>query len=409
MKIKCFVWVSILAGLFLTLAILPETAKTEDIIKIGVLAPLDLPAGKGIKNGAAMAAEEINASGGILGKRVELVIADTKLKPIIGAYEYSRLASQEKVAAVLGTFSSEVALAVVEHVPKYKVPFLAGTATPKIAEKVKENYDSLKYVFKFYLNSYEMSDFSSEWLISELVKKRGFRRFAMMIESAVWVNPIVEKWEKELKAAGADIPVSEYFYKETKDFKPIFAKITEAGCEAICVISAHVNASAYIGEWADAKGPLMVGVTGSFQTAWETTDGKALSLISLFFPGVFGLSPKDKAFCDNYLAKYKTAPEVYSPYPYDALYMLKAAIEIAKSAEADAIVDAMEKIDYEGVMGRWVFDKASHHSKFGPGFRQFIMMQWQPDKKACVIYPEDNKTCELIFPPWYEKKIPQAE
>ena len=84
--------------------------------------------------------------------------------------------------------------------------------------------------------------------------------------------------------------------------------------------------------------------------------------------------------------------------------MLKFAAERAKSVDADALVEAMEQTDYQGVMGRWVFDKASHHSKFGPGFRNFVMMQWQENGKACIVWPQDVKTCEMIMPPWYEKK-----
>jgi branched-chain amino acid transport system substrate-binding protein len=379
---------------------LPTFAEAEEAIKIGVLAPLDISVGKGLKNGIEMAAEEINASGGILGKKIELVVADTKLKPVIGAYEYTRLASQEKVAAVLGTFSSEEALAVLEQVPKYKVPFLTGSAMPEITEKVKQNYGSLKYVFRVYFNSYELADFSSEWLISDLIGKRGFKRFAFMLENANWARPIAAKWEKDLKDAGATIPVIEYFDKETKDFKPIFTKITEAGCETICVLTSITDASAFLTQWMESKGPLMAGIIGSFRTAWNTSGSKAVSLITTSSQGIFYVKGKGMAFRDKYFERYKIAPEYTSLYFYDAMYMLKSAIERSKSVEADAIVDAMEKTDYTGIMGRWVFDKASHHSRFGPGFRQFMMTQWQPDEKVCVIYPDENKTCEMIFPQW---------
>jgi branched-chain amino acid transport system substrate-binding protein len=394
---KSILWLALYAGL---LMIMPVSLMAQEVIKIGVLAPLDIPVGKGLKNAVEMATEEINDSGGILGKKIELVIADDKMKPVIGAYEYTRLATQEKVAAVLGTFASEVALAVVEQVPKYKVPFIGGTATPEVTEKVKQNYDSLKYVFKVFHNGYEIADFSSEWLIREMIGKRGLKSFALIVENANWARPVAAKWERELKDAGALMPVIEYFDKNTKDFKPMFAKIAEAKCEMICILTAIIDASPLITQWADSKGTLLGGISGSFTTAWKNTDGKALSMISLSFPGIFGLNAKDKAFSAKYLEKYKVTPEYTAPYIYDSLYILKAAVEKAKSIEADAIVDAMEKTDHEGIMGRWIFDKASHHSKFGPGFRQFMMMQWQPGEKACIIYPDENKTCEMIFPQW---------
>jgi len=404
MKTEKCVWLYVLAGLFAAFALMPQTLQAEEVIKVGVLAALDFPAGKGTQNAAQMAAEEINASGGILGKKIELIIADTKLTPIIGAYQYTRLAAEEKVAAVLGTWSSEVALAVLEEVPKYKVPYLTGASTPEITEKVKLNHDALKYVFKMYFNSYEMADFSAEWLIAEMVKKRGCRRFGFLIEEAKWAHPLAEKWKKELNAAGAEILVTEYFYTATKEFTPVFVRMKEAGCEAVCAFSAHVDASAYIRQWVDAKGPVMIGLVASFPTAFKASDNKAVSLVSLSWPGTFPVREKDRVFHGKYWEKYKIGPEYNASHIYDALYMFKAAVERAKSTDADALVEALENTDYEGVMGRWVFDKDSHHSKFGPGFREFMMMQWHPDEKACIIWPENIKTCEMILPPWYEKK-----
>ncbi len=404
MKTKHLVCVSVVTGLFLALAILPQTLQAEDVIKVGVIADLDFPAGKAIRNAVEMAAEEINASGGIMGRQVELVIADTKLNHDMGAYEYTRLAGQEKVAAVLGTWASEMALEILEHVPKYKVPYLTGSAAPEIAEKIKQNYDSLKYVFRMYFNSYEMADFSSEWLIDEMVKKRGLKRFAMMVEEAKWAHPIAAKWKKELKNAGAEVAVTEYFDKNTKDYKPIFSRIIEAECEMTCVLTAFVDAAAFLPQWTESKATLMGGIIGSFPNSFRDLGDNAVSIVSLSWPGIFPVKEKDRTFLGKYSERYKLAPDYNATNVYDALYMLKSAVERAKSVEADAIVEAMEKTDYEGVMGRWVFDKTSHHSKFGPGFRNFIMMQWQENGKACIIWPEDVKTCEMILPPWYKKK-----
>jgi branched-chain amino acid transport system substrate-binding protein len=389
--------IAILSVLFL---FMPMISNAEEIIKIGVLASMETAIGKGIRNGIEMAAEEINASGGIMGKKIELVIADTQKKTLIAAYEYTRLVSQEKVTAVLGTAASEESLAVLEQIPKHKVPFLSGSASPDLTEKVRQNYDSLKYVFRVYFNSYELADFTSEWLVSDLVKKRGFKRLALMVENANWARPIAAKWKKDLNDAGASIPITEYFDNTTKDFKPIFARIAETGCDAICILAANTDASAFLTQWTESQGPLMAGIIGSFRTAWNTSDSKALSLIAVSSQGIFPVKGKDKVFRDKYLEKYKITPEYTSLYFYDALYMLKSAIERSKSVGADAVVEAMETTDYEGVMGRWVFDKASHHSKSGPGFRQFAMMQWQSGGKACVIWPEENKTCDMILPSW---------
>ncbi len=381
-----------------------QPASAQDTVKIGVLGPLTVPTGQGIRQAAEMAAEEINAKGGILGKPVELLFSDTQLKPDIGAYGYVKFAKEDKVAAVIGCASSEVALAIMEHVARYKVLFLStGTAGDKLTEQVATSYDKYRYFFRVCHRSGELADFTGNWIVAGLVKPRHIRRAALMIENAVWTRPIAKKWEESLKAAGADIPISEYFYKETKDFMPILSKIAATGAEMICVVSAHVNAADYVRAWADTKGPIITGIAASFSKMWEASEGKALSVSSVSFPGVIALMPEEKPFNENYIKKYKVIPEYASSYTYDAVYLLKAAAEKANSTEPDLLTDALEKSDHNGVAGRWVFDRASHHSRFGPGYRQLMMVQWQNNGKLCAVWPEETKTCDYILPPWYQK------
>lgn len=402
MKTKGSVRVSILAGLFLALAILPGTLQAEETVKIGILAPFDFPTGKGIRWAAEMAAEEINSQGGMMGKQIELRFADTKSSKDIGTYGYVKLASQDKVAAVIGPGSSEISVAAAEQMAVYKVPFLVvGASTSETTDRVQQNYDKYKYLFKVFHSSDELADFTSDWLVNHFAKKRNMKRVALMIENALWTRPVVRKWEKKLNDAGIEIPVFEYVDKNTKDFAPIFSKVKDSRAEAVFTASALMDPTIYVSQWADMKGPVMAGLIGMFPVLGKNIGDKCLSITSMAYPGLIGLTPKDKAFHENYVKKYGNAPEYTSPYTYDAMYMLKSAIERAESTDPDALADALEKTDYAGIMGKWIFDKKSHHSRFGPGYRQFLMIQWQAPGKICVIWPEESKTCDFILPPWY--------
>ncbi len=383
-------WIIVLC---LTLAVMPGKSQAEEEnIRIGILGPLETPAGKGIRWAAEMAAEEINAQGGILEKQIKLFFSDSKYKPEIGAYGYAKLVRQDNVIAVIGSASSNVSLEVMEQMQRYKVPFLpTGAASPDITDKVARDYDKYKCLFRVCHSSLEMSAFTTDWLINGFAKTRNLKSTALMIENAVWTRPIAKKWEKSLREAGIEIPVFEYFDEKTRDFTPILSKIINSNAEAICVLSSHVAAAAYVNLWADMKGPIMAGITASSSTIWGSTRGKALSLIDMLYPGIIGLTSGDKQFCEKYVKKYETTPEYTSPYTYDAMYILKTAVEKAKSSESEAIVNTLENTDYNGVMGRWVFDKASHHPKFGPGYRQLMMVQWQLSGKLCVIWPERCK------------------
>ncbi len=386
-----------------------STASAGDTWKIGILT-CTLPGGPGIRMAAQLAADDINAQGGILGKKIELVYGDAKDSPVIGSYEYTRLADKEKVIAVLGTGSSEVALEIMKQVPQYKVPFLVmGAGTPKVCEEIKLNYDKYKYVFNVYHNSYELGKFSTEWLIGQLIKQRGIKKVAMMIENAVWTRPLSEEWRKQIANTGVEIPLVEYFDTHTKDFLPIVHKIKESGAETVITAFAHTDPVEFVKLWADNKGPLMAGAMGLFPTLGKNAGEKSFSVICMGYPGIIGLTSADKLFCEKYQAGFQAAPEYTSPYTYDAMHILKAAVEKGGSAESDILVKTLEETDYQGIMGRWVFDRQSHHSKFGPGYRQFMMVQWQPPGKLCVIWPEEMKNCEMIEPPWYgQSRTPES-
>ncbi|MEZ4524481.1 MAG: ABC transporter substrate-binding protein [Desulfobacterales bacterium] len=361
-------------------------------------------AGPGIRMAAQLAADDINAQGGILGRQIELVYGEAKDNPMIGSDEYIRLANREKVIAVIGTASSEIVLEVMKQVPLCKVPFLAvGASTPKIAEEVRQNYEKYKYVFKVFHDSYELGKFSADWLITQLIKPRQITKIAMVIENAAWTGPLSEQWKKQMESAGAEIAVFEYVDTHTQDFLPIVHKIRESGAEAVITAFAHTDPADFVKLWADSKGPLLAGIIAPFPTLGKNAKEKSFSVISMGYPGMLGLTDRDRVFCHRYQAGFQAALEYTSPYTCDAMHILKIALEKAGTAEAEILVKTLEETDYQGIMGRWVFDRQSHHSRFGSGYRQFIMVQWQPPGHLCVIWPEEMKNCDMILPPWYGK------
>ncbi|MDQ5984753.1 MAG: hypothetical protein CSYNP_00449 [Syntrophus sp. SKADARSKE-3] len=375
--------------------------KAEDTIIIGVLGSFDDHNGKGIRCAAEMAGDAINREGGILGKKVVLKYRDDRYKTVMGIYGYQSLVKEDKAVAVVGTGSSDVALMVMEPMADLKIPFLpTGAASPILADKVAKEYDKYKYMFRVMHNSYELADFTTEYIIKELVENRRIQSIGLLIEYAVWTRPIAEKWEKALKAKGVKIPVFEYFYRTTKDFKPYYQEMITNKAGAVLVASSHVDPVGYISDWAETRGPMLTGILARYAETWNLTHGKSLSATTIIFSGVTGIVDREKSFVKNYRERYNTYPEYTSAYTYDALYILKAAIEKAGTTEPEALVKALEMTDVNGVSGRWVFEK-DHHAKFGTGYRQFMMMQWQEGGKMCVTYPEELKTCDkIISPPW---------
>src|SRR6516165_6265449 len=118
-------------------------------IKVGVIGPFKLTPGRDIQEAASMAVDEIDASGGVLGRKIELVFAETEQNPEKGKTAVERLLFVDKVDVVLGEHRSEVALAVQPIIMENKKIFLAtGTASPLLSENVLKDYNTYKYYFR---------------------------------------------------------------------------------------------------------------------------------------------------------------------------------------------------------------------------------------------------------------------
>jgi branched-chain amino acid transport system substrate-binding protein len=137
MNFKKFVSIALVSTIALgLLAGCGGPKKNANVIQLGIIAEMtgnNASYGNSIANGAKMAAKELNAKGGLLGKQVEFVVADTKSEPAESANAMSKLVNQNKVPAVLGLFASSGAIAAANVSEASKIPFLAvGATNPKV-------------------------------------------------------------------------------------------------------------------------------------------------------------------------------------------------------------------------------------------------------------------------------------
>ena len=377
-----------------------------DTIKIGVIAPFKTPSGESLINGAKMAVDEINAAGGINGQKVELITANTEYKPQVGATAYKKLVLEDKCKVVFGTCSSGVAKAVMDQMGRYKVPFIStGAASEALADQYKSDKPKYKYWFRVMHQSGDLIDALQQFIWDLPVQKMGAKRMAIMAENALWTRDMVKSAEEFFKQKGLETVYSEFFDGETKDFTPIFTKIMNAKADFIYEISAHVDGAIYIKQWYDLKGPMIGGVsgTGASDRYWKDSGGKAIGE-TLVAMGSFRvpLTPKSVGFFDKYTQLYNEAPGYTSGYTYDALFIYKNAVETAKTTDPGKLVPALEKTDYVGAVGRWVFDDL-HNAKYGPGYRELPMVQWRENGARDVVWPANLATGEYQLPPWIKK------
>lgn len=380
-------------------------ATAQDSVKIGIIAPFNTPPGQGLLNAARMAAEDINAAGGIGGKQLELVIANDEYKADVGANAYKKLALSDKVVAVVGTASSGVSMAIVDQMARYRVPMIStGAATLQLSEKVQQDPDRYKYWFRVMHNTDNIANSIGDWIVNYLRKEKGYDKAAILVENAVWAQGVLPTIKKLMKDGGISVVAEETFDLDTKDFKPLLSKINNSGAQFILDLSSHVDGAIYVKQWGELKGLPMVGLnaSGTSSRFWKDTDGNAVSHVDLI-QGSYraALTPKTVEWYDRYVQKFTVSPDYTSGYTYDALFILKDAIERGKSTKPDDLVKALEATDYTGAAARWAFE-SDHNSKFGPGYRVMGMTQWRPDGSREVIWPEDIKTGEYNSPPWHK-------
>ncbi len=402
-------WVFLLAGIMIFWGFSQESAAQQKPIKMGVTAALQKEAGIGIKNAAEMAAEEINAKGGILGNKIELYFADDDGIAEKGVTAIKKLLFTDKVDFVSGGWMSGVGLAQAPHIFEAKKLWLnVGPATPKLNSMVDENYEKAKYFFRVGCVNSDLFAYDMVILADEFFRKElKVTKVALLPESSVWAREMSAYLEKELPKKGLKIVYLDVFDPKRTDFSPQFSQIRSKGAELMLTIQALSPGVPITNQWADTKLAVhQAGYSLNSQVTdfWDKTGGKCNYEATQMINGARApITPLTIPFYDKYVKTYKISPTYTAYGEYDALYQLKQAAEEAKSLDTEVLIKTMEKMRFVGVAGVNSFTK-NHDLKYGSkDGKQPAWIQWQ-DGKQVVIFPKEYAVGKYIAPPWIKKK-----
>jgi len=404
-------WAMISGFLVLVFAVTPSSAANRDFakidtVRIGVLTPVQMSVGQGITNAAKMAAEEINAAGGILGKKIELFIGDTEGKPEKGITALKKLVMEDKVDVLVGEYSSGVSLALQPFLPNYKIVFVTtGCASIALTDNVKKDYGKYKYFFRNMINSdVRQQEWAFKFLKEFVNGTMGYKKFAIVAENAKWTEEYAPNLKKKLEAAGMEVGFSERFDVDLKDFSPMFSKIKGLGTQWIAQIISHAASIPLVKAWQDNK-PAPMGlcdVQSMDSKFWEITGGACLYEVTYNFIARAPLTDRTIPMWDKYVKQFGTNPVYTVGFTYDSVYMLAEVIKQKKSVKSDDIINGLENISYKGVLHPQTgFDKQTHDLLEG----RYVMplVQWQEGGKQIVIYPEQFKTGSYVKPSWWKQ------
>ncbi len=355
-----------------------------------------------------MAVDELNAQGGVLGRKLEMVTADEGEAatdgPKLGIAAVNKLTSEDHVNVLIGGYDSGVTLGELPHIARAKTIFLGiGSASPAIQQKVKDDYDHYKYIFRVNpINSAKQANALLDFITGKLKGELGYKKISILGENAKWVQDMVPAIKKGAEAAGLEVPVAEFFDVQTADFSPIFAKVKESGSQYLLVILSHAASDVFVKQWYDAKVPVPIGgidVKSMDADFFKRVDGKSIAEVSINFVLRAPLTPKTVPWWDKFMSLYNRAPVYTASGAYEAVQIYADAVKHAGTTDTDAVVKELEKTDYVGPRGRVQFD-ALHEVKDGPGFVNVLFVQWQANGERSVIWPKDVAQGKMINPPW---------
>src|SRR5580698_7264988 len=316
----------IAAGATCLALVLATPGYAEDTIKIGVIAEAQAVAGSSIPQAAQLAADEINAKGGVGGKKIEIVTYDNHSSAAVSIRAFQRAVNEDHVNAVIASYISEVVLALEPWSGRLKTVMVTpGAASDVITQNIAKDYDNLKYTFHGYLTSTSLADSTCAAAKELLVGQLHMKSAVVMSEDAAWTTPLDAEYLNCLSKIGINVVDHIRVSPDTTDFTPIFNKIEGEKPDVIITGIAHVGVQPTV-QWKQQEVPIpMFGISAQATNSsfWNDTTGAVEGVLYQAFagPGV-AVTPKTLPFVNAFKAKYGNFPSYCGYTAYDEVYYL---------------------------------------------------------------------------------------
>jgi branched-chain amino acid transport system substrate-binding protein len=368
---------ALVAGVALGLSM---TAMAAEPIKIGVSGPFtggSAPMGVSMRDGVRLAANEINAKGGVLGRQIQLVERDEEAKNERGVQVAQELINKEHVVATVGYINTGVALASQRFYQQAKIPVMNNVATGSIVTKQFATQPE-NYIFRNSAND----TIQSTMIAEEAVSRRGFKKPAILADSTNYGQLGRADLEKVLETKGVKPVAVEKYNIGDVDMTAQLLRAKQAGADVVLTygigpeLAQIANGMQKLGWKVPIVGSWTLAMANFVDNAGKNGEGTRMPQTFIQNPD----TPKRKAFIDAYIKAYnppggRMPSAVSAAQGYDSLYLLAAAIKQAGSTEGPKIAAALEdlKTPVEGVVTTYnkPYSKTDHeainfeNTKFG--------------------------------------------
>jgi branched-chain amino acid transport system substrate-binding protein len=326
-----------------------------DSIKIPVASPFTgqlASFGEGVKNGALLKAEEINAAGGINGKKVEILLEDELCDPKEAATVATKLASDPGISVVVGHLCSSSSLAALPIYRAAKLPAISPASTNV----------TIGQMSPYYFRNVYRDDFQGQFLAKYAARVKGFKRVVVFYEVNDYSMGLMLAFMKEAKKLGINVLGTEAYSSDTTDFKPQLTKFKMMKPDAIFIPGYAPQGTLIVSQAVSLgiKNVAFFGADGLDDDVMvKNPDAEGLFVTTPFLPDKAG--PQAAGFIKAYKKKYGKDANWFAANTYDAVGMAAAAIKAVgqdreKIRSYLASINSREKA-YNGVAGKTYFDK----------------------------------------------------
>jgi branched-chain amino acid transport system substrate-binding protein len=377
------------------LALTSASAEAQGSIRIGTSLSLTgtyAKPGTYQKEGYDVCADEVNAKGGLLGRKIEFVLYDDQSMPATGVKLYEKLITEDKVDAVMGPYSSPITEAVANITEKYKKVMVSPlAATTSIFRKGR------KYIFMVI----SPAEVYLEGLI-DMAAKRGLKTVAILNEDTLFAKASANGTAELAKKRGLQVVLQEAYPKGNTDFSALLVKIKSLNPDVIAGGTYFDDAVAITRQMKELNvNPKMYGLTvgGDLPEFYDLLRQNAEYVYgstqwdeSLPYPG-------QKEFVSAYKKKFKHEASYHSAAGYAGCLIYVEAAKRAGTLDSDKVRDELLKLKIRTAFGDYAVDQ--------DGFQvahKMVLLQWQEGKRM-IVWPDElaNAKPRYPTPPWNQR------
>jgi len=313
------------------------------------------------KNALELGLEEINSSGGLLGRRVELIIRDSQMKPDFGARQTQELILRDKIDFVFGPTSPSVALAVSQVCKEQKkLLCLHSAGNERLINELGH-----RYVFSVIPNTYMDGQ-----ALAAFLAKKGFKKILIIGPDLEYGRSQAGAFKKKITEINPAITIIKELWPRIgePDYTPYIATILAAKPDMVCSLLWGGDLASFMRQAIPHQFFQKVPFIGLFD--YDLLKGLGNEMV----PGLYGFdrapfyalnNPQAKSFIERYKTRTGEYPSSWAILAYDGLMALRKAVEKAKSLETEKVIEALEGLGWDSLRGPLLLRPQDHQASGG--------------------------------------------